>query len=110
VNLENFLSPDRKIWCHIVTDGTEDDVFCANKSPVGLARLNRNGALAFCNGTSGDICFQNWDSSAPVLRYGQQSELNGFRCVSERKGITCTLIQSGKGFLINRDGVSRIGP
>ena len=110
LHLDNFLSPDRNIWCRIIKDVIEDDAWCASKAPVRLARLKRNGTVAVCNGTAGDICFQNWDRGAPVLRYGQQTEFNGFRCTSETKGITCTVIRSGKGFLINRGGVSRVGP
>jgi len=109
MHLSSFLSPSRNIWCRIIKDATEDDAWCASKVPRRLATLKRNGAVAICTGTSVDPCFQNWDTGARVLRYGQQDELNGFRCKSETKGITCTVAAPGKGFLINRAGVQRVG-
>ena len=114
VTLQDFLSPDRKTWCVIHTGAIGDEAFCASLTPVRSATLRRNGAVAICNGTVGGDCGNGWHSSAPVLRHGQQNELHGYRCTSETKGITCTVIAPGKGygkgFLINRQGVSRVGP
>jgi hypothetical protein len=44
------------------------------------------------------------------LAYGRQITVGRFRCLSLKLGVRCTLIQSGKGFLINRAGVKRVGP
>jgi hypothetical protein len=113
VSLDDFLSPDRKTWCVIGKGAVGDEAFCATLTPVQSATLRRNGAVAICNGTAGGDCGNGWHSSAPVLRYGQQNERYGYRCTSERTGITCTVLAgaaSGKGFLINRQGVSRVGP
>ena len=46
----------------------------------------------------------------PTLAYGRQITVGRFRCLSLQIGVRCTVIQSGKGFLINRDGVTRVGP
>ena len=45
----------------------------------------------------------------PTLGYGQQNVYGGNRCRSQPTGITCTDVRYGKGFLINRDGVTRVG-
>ena len=54
----------------------------------------------------------DWNSAAPVLRYGQNDALYGFSCASKQQGITCTVIAGagkGKGFLINTSGVTKVG-
>ena len=43
------------------------------------------------------------------LAYGKQITVGRFRCQSLQIGVRCTVIRSGRGFLINRDGVSRVG-
>jgi hypothetical protein len=106
----SFLSPDRKVWCSIYDDGSP--MFCTTGDPPGTqhsATLKRNGDLAICT----DYCTQNWDTRAPLLRYGQKNERSGFRCISAMEGITCTVISGvgkGKGFLINAATVTPIGP
>jgi hypothetical protein len=112
VHLDNFLSPDRKVWCRITKDATENDAWCGTETPSRLATVKPSGAVTVCNGTSPGDCLQNWDDHATVLRYGQGSELYGYRCVSQKNGITCTVIAGagqGKGFLINAAGVTKVG-
>jgi len=61
--------------------------------------------------TSSEGCIQNWDASAPVLQYGQQSELEGVLCTSEPSGITCIKVSgvgSGKGFRVNTDEAVKV--
>jgi len=118
LHLEGFLSPDRKVWC---ITGTATDAFgisCGTepKPPTRAASLDRNGTVAICfvptlilpssgHGPPAG-CFQNWDSNAPILKYGQQTELNGLRCISATDGITCTVLTGagqGKGFRVNKD-------
>jgi hypothetical protein len=113
VHLDGFLSPDRKVWCRIFRDTSEDEAWCVTMNPEHSGTVKRNGDVAICSGPGPGDCTQNWDKRAPVLRYGQQSELYGYRCMSERKGITCTVIAGAgksKGFLINSSGVTRVGP
>jgi hypothetical protein len=47
-------------------------------------------------------------ASAPTLAYGKQISYGRFRCLSLGSGVWCIVIQTGKGFLINRDGVTRV--
>jgi hypothetical protein len=48
-----------------------------------------------------------------VLNVGQTDEYNGFRCVSELQGITCTVSDggpgTGRGFTINTSAVTPVG-
>ena len=118
LHLNDFLSPDRKVWCGLNGPPT----FCVTGGDRGNsaqrgATLYSDGKLTTCfvavPSFSRGSCTQNWDSSAPVLRYGQQTELDGFRCTSARNGITCIVVAGkgeGKGFLINSTSVKRVGP
>jgi hypothetical protein len=113
VHLDNFLSQDRKVWCRIFKDSTQDEAWCVTMSPQHSGSVRRNGTVRLCKGPGPGTCTQNWDTGAPVLRHGQLSELYGYRCSSATKGITCTVITGagkGKGFLINRATVRRVGP
>ena len=108
VHLGSFLSPDRKVWCRIIKDATENDAWCGIKPTAALATVTPSGGVTVCNA----YCLQNWDDKAPVLGYGHRSELNGFRCASAQNGITCTVIAGvgqGKGFLINTSGITKVG-
>jgi hypothetical protein len=101
----SFLSPDRKIWCRI-----DDRAWCVTARPEERSgTLTRNGEVEICEG----YCTQNWHDDAPVLRRGQRSERNGFRCAAAANGITCTVLAGagkGKGFLINARGVTLVRP
>jgi hypothetical protein len=113
VHLDDFLSPDRKVWCRIYKPPPVYEAWCVTMNPEHSGTVKRNGDVTICSGPGPGDCTQNWDKRAPILRYGQQNELNGFRCTSETKGITCTVIAGtgkGKGFLINSAGVKRVGP
>jgi hypothetical protein len=108
VHLDSFLSPDRKVWCRIIKDATENDAWCGTKTAASLATVKPDGTVTICN----NGCLQNWDDKAPVLGYGHRSELNAFSCSSEQKGITCTVSAGagkGKGFSINVSGITQVG-
>jgi hypothetical protein len=101
-----FLSPDRKVWC----SGGGGEVGCvvlpaAGSSTSGHgAIVKRGGRVILCPegvGEAGWDCFQNFDEKAHVLHYGRRAEAGGIRCTSARKGITCTVAATGRGFLIN---------
>jgi hypothetical protein len=118
VHLDTFNSPDRKVGCSVTS--LPDMVWCSTNPPgshLHYADLHRNGAVRLCDASPTDTCLQNAITHATVLRVGQQNERRGFRCISEQKGITCTVIAGtgkgkgkGKGFLINSAGVKRVGP
>lgn len=108
VHLNDFNSPDRKIWCEILKDPSGNYAWCGTQAPSRLATVKADGSVTVCNGD----CLQNWSTTATVLAYGHRSELNGFRCASEKNGITCTVIAGagkGKGFLINASGITEVG-
>lgn len=45
-------------------------------------------------------------AAAPI---GQDVTLERFRRASQPTGVLCTVIASGKGFLINSTGITRVG-
>jgi hypothetical protein len=112
---DGFLSPDKKIWCQ-QSDG---EVGCValrrSRTPGYGAVAKRSGRVTLCAEKAGKNayaewdCFQNFDESAPVLPYGKRAEAGGFRCASARKGITCTVVATGKGFLIDKNEALRVG-
>jgi hypothetical protein len=70
-----------------------------------------DGVVTICRGSR--CIYDPTPPAYPVLRYGQVDESGGYRCRSAVTGITCTVAigrARGKGFLINRDGVKRVGP
>ena len=44
-----------------------------------------------------------------TLAYGQQVTVGRYQCISLRSGIKCTVVKLGRGFLISRSAVKRIG-
>lgn len=114
----DFLSPDQKVWCEFGSPQS----FCATgrpgpaNPPQRSATLDRNGQVTLCDvpvPSLGAACLQNWDSSAPILKVGQETEVGNVLCKSQTSGINCTLTSGrgkGKGFLINSTSVRRIGP
>jgi hypothetical protein len=110
--MQNFLSPDRKVWCSIDAS-VAHEMFCTTKAdPQHSGTLKRNGDVSICDAAPGDICTQNWNERGLILRYGQVDELGGFRCLSASQGISCTVISGegkGRGFLINVSGVTKAG-
>jgi hypothetical protein len=109
--LTYFESPSHNIWCD---SGDEGQAYCATKTPASSANLKLDGMLTICSHRrcGGPAKFGAGD---PVLAYGRVNEQGGFRCKSEMNGMTCTVTLRGtsfgfgKGFLINRSGVTRVG-
>jgi hypothetical protein len=116
--LSDFLSPDRKVWCGI---GEGRRPFCVAAQtgqglgyPSASAEIEPDGKVKLCliareseapllHG-SPQGCAQNWDATAPILAYGQSSELEGVRCTSATSGITCVVTSGasrGKGFRVS---------
>jgi hypothetical protein len=109
-----FRSPSGNIRCSMFDWGGSDSpgVNCQSEKPPQRVRMDSGGRLKVCRGTrcidSGCGCVEGYDW--PWLAYGRMITFRPFRCLSLPTGVRCTVIQSGTGFLINRDGVSRIGP
>ena len=82
-------------------------VTCWSLKPEHRVSMNVNGKLNICRaGCTADF----GESPRPqLLAYGKQITVGRFRCYSLRAGIKCVVIRSGKGFVINRDGVRKVG-
>lgn len=116
LQLSEFLSPDRDVWCETGTFcGTGLGPGTTASSRVSLATISSNGGVTLCayeHDASPGYCLQNWNEKAPVLQYGQQAELNGVLCTSAPNGITCVKLAEpgkGKGFRINKSEAVEIG-
>ncbi len=117
LHLREFLSPDRKVWCVV------EDRGCGTypQPPTRAAQIDRQGNVTLCDVPTltyppgGHVplgCFQNWNNSAPILRYGQSDLYNGVLCTSATNGITCTVASGagkGKGFRINKREAVKVG-
>jgi hypothetical protein len=106
--IEAFHAPNQ-IQCVMVDDGRRAFVECWAFPLEQKARLNARGRLTICRG-SADRCRYGDIGDRPRLAYGRQITVGRFRCESLRIGVRCTVIKSGKGFLINRDGIKNVGP
>jgi hypothetical protein len=110
LHLFNFYSPSHNLSCSV---GDEGLATCVSWNLPRSASLKLDGTLRICNGRRCVGRSTPFNPSVPVLGYGQRNDQGGFRCKSERVGITCTVILQGKGygkgFLINSTGVSRVG-
>jgi hypothetical protein len=123
-HLTEFLSPDRKIWC-LSGGGIPAIPFSCAANPRTFpklsADLSNQGKVTIClvthliqqPGHPPDTCFENFNDQASVLQVGQQNYVDGVLCKSATNGITCSLTAGtgrGKGFFINTNTVSRVGP
>jgi hypothetical protein len=89
-------------------DGQSGLVECWTFRAPQKATLYSDGRLAICRGSEGRCKLANV-GEAPTLSYGRQITVGRFQCLSLQIGVRCKVIQSGKGFLINRAGISRVG-
>ena len=111
-----FYSPSRNIACGMFDDSSYSYVNCQSRVPPQNVTMHASGRLTICrdptpsNVTNDCNLGDPGEGVIPVLAYGKQITVGRFRCQSLPTGVRCTVIRSGKGFLINRDGVSRVGP
>ncbi len=118
LHVPEFLSPDHSVWCVL------EDHSCGTypQPPTRSAEIDSRGKITFCNvpeltippgAHEPDGCFQNWNSNAPVLHYGQSDLYDGMLCLSATDGVTCTLTtgaSKGKGFRINKGEAVEVTP
>ena len=107
-----FFSPSRNINCQMGDDGKRAyGVYCQSNNPPGSVGMGVDGRLRICHGRG---CVGNPGEGdvppATMLGYGRHVTVGRFRCLSQRSGVTCTVIQSGRGFLISRAGIRVVGP
>ena len=102
-----FYSPSGNLSCDLGPRG----VVCTSRKPPLVVSMGIDGRLTICRGIAciGNAGVTDAQPTPTLLAYGRQITVGRFRCVSLESGVRCTVIQSGKGFLINRDGVSRVG-
>ncbi len=111
-----FDSPSLNINCGMGDSPTFGQVVCQSRRPPQKVKLTAAGRLTICRDpTPNDVnnnCNLGDRGDGPIqpLAYGSQIIVGRFRCQSLQIGVRCIVISSGKGFLINRDGVSRVGP
>ena len=104
-----FDSPSRNIHCWMFDGGGDyrRGVGCYTDTPRRSVQMNADGRLKI-SGFPPSWCGCD-EPDFPPLTYGRQITVGRFRCESLFTGMRCTVVQSGRGFLINRDGVSRVG-
>lgn len=108
-----FDSPSLNINCFMADSGGVSKVDCQSRIPPQRVTLDARGRVTICRQRgSENICNLGDRGEGPIhpLAYGRQITVGRFRCLSLESGVRCTVIQSGKGFLISRGGVSRVGP
>jgi hypothetical protein len=107
----SFYSPSHNLSCEI-DDGHAAlvRVYCQSLNPPHSVQMGLDGQLKICSGASAATrCLGNAGEHTPILGYGKQVTVGRFRCRSEQAGVTCTVVRSGKGFLINTAGVTPVG-
>jgi hypothetical protein len=107
-----FYSPSKNIYCGMSDNSVSRGADCYSYVPPQKAVLSPAGRVTICRdrGSRNRCNIGNPGEGTPTLRYGRQITVGRFRCRSQISGVRCTVIQSGKGFLINRAGVKRVGP
>lgn len=73
--------------------------------------LKGNGALSVCRTHKTTACnlFCSCEEHVPIFDYGRRIDVGRFRCEVLRSGVRCTIVQTGKGFLLGRRQVIRVG-
>jgi hypothetical protein len=101
-----FLAPSRKFGC-VMGDhpGARSSAIggatCVARTHPLTATITLQGRLFFCPQRGQTFCYGSVRRVAPTLAYGQQTTVGRFRCLSLRKGVKCTNVKTGKGFLMN---------
>lgn len=101
-------SPTGNLACEMADrDQRGSYVHCQSYVRPQSVTMGPRGALRICRG---ERCLGDPPHDATVtLRYGRSARLGRYRCTSSRDGMRCRVVASGRGFLINRDRVARIG-
>jgi hypothetical protein len=103
-----FRSPSGNISYGVGDTRGYRGVTCQSYEPIQRVAMDARGRLKICRGSL-IRCQVRDPGDPPILRYGRRITVGRFSCLSRQNGITCTVIRLGKGFLINRDGVRRVG-
>jgi hypothetical protein len=106
-----FRSPSGNIRCSL-SDVRGAHVNCWSVESPKRVQMDAGGRLTICRGRipcleSGCGCVEGFDF--PKLAYGRSIAFAPFRCTSLMSGVRCTVTSSGRGFLISRAALTRIG-
>jgi hypothetical protein len=104
-----FRTPSRNIVCVIGDpDRGRSYAWCESYKRPHTAELNLAGRVRICNGIRciGD---PGEGEISRTLAYGRSVTVGRFRCTSRMAGMTCVVTATGKGFMLNRDVVRRVG-
>ncbi len=98
------------VTCHMTDDGSFRGswVYCwigLPPHPKRHVKLSLDGQFSVAVTTAIPLGL-----GGPVPPYGTRFTVGRFRCQSLRSGMKCTVISTGKGFLFNKNGASRVGP
>lgn len=103
-----FLTPSGNLGCQI-TDGAAglpNEVFCQSDRRPQTVRMGLGGRLRICRGVA---CLGDPAEDTPTVGYGAIVTAGRFRCTVRTDGVRCRVRTTGRGFLINRDTIRRIG-
>jgi hypothetical protein len=109
------VKPKRNLSCEMGDSGNFHGVICQAGGPgergAHRVTMDANGGLKFCTEGKhrrcvGCVCDEG---HGPVLAFGRHVDVGPFRCESLRTGIRCTVVKIGKGFLITRRTMVRVG-
>jgi hypothetical protein len=95
-----FRSPSGNLSC-VMGDSV---IYCQSLKPLHTVFMGEGERPQVCDRAG---CPLDRSTNAfPILAYGKQTTAGAFRCRSDETGVRCVAVASGKGFLINRDGVT----
>jgi hypothetical protein len=107
LTMARFVSPSRNLFCEMADgDARGSYVHCQSKRLPHSVRMTPTGRLKLCPGVR---CLGDPATNTRVLGYTQRITAGRFQCISQHAGVTCTVIRSGKGFLIDKTRVHRVG-
>jgi hypothetical protein len=105
---ESFYAPGRAIDCGMGDVRRLRRVTCTNRAfpAPRMVRMDVRGRLRVCGGACvgnpgvGDI--------TQTLRRGKRLTVGRFRCATLRVGVRCVVIESGRGFVVSKNGIRRL--
>jgi hypothetical protein len=99
-----ILSPSGNISCEIdYGHAGLHQVYCQTVLPPRSVTMSVSGRLTKCVGRN---CLGNPAVDTPTLAYGRSTGTGPFRCLSAKRGITCTV--AGRGFRISSSGITTV--
>jgi hypothetical protein len=107
LTMARFVSPSHNLFCEMADGNARGSyVHCQSKRLPHSVRMTPNGRLQLCRAVR---CLGDPATNARVLGYTRLITVGRFQCVSQHAGIKCTVVRSGKGFLIDNARVHRVG-